>query len=80
MDMFLLILAVDRSVTCSLTDARDALINVCVDVLGVYKLTISGQVAGALMTPYSLRLLPLFILALLKHVSKHSIHFDKISN
>ncbi|KFM58631.1 Protein transport protein Sec24A, partial [Stegodyphus mimosarum] len=62
-------MAVDRSISSSLTDARDALINVCVDVLGVYKLTMSGQVAGALMTPYSTRLLPLFILALLKHVA-----------
>jgi len=62
-------MAVDRSVGSSLTDARDALINVCLDVLGVYKLTLSGQVAGVLMTPFSLRLLPLFILALLKHVA-----------
>ncbi|XP_055928214.1 protein transport protein Sec24A-like isoform X2 [Argiope bruennichi] len=62
-------MAVDRSVTSSLSDARDALINVCVDVLGVYKATMSGQVAGALMSPYSLRLLPLFILALLKHMA-----------
>ncbi|XP_035211322.1 protein transport protein Sec24A-like isoform X2 [Stegodyphus dumicola] len=62
-------MAVDRSISSSLTDARDALINVCIDVLGVYKLTMSGQVAGALMTPYSTRLLPLFILALLKHVA-----------
>lgn len=62
-------MAVDRSITSSLSDARDALINVCLDVLGVYKLTLSGQVAGALMSPYSLRLLPLYILALLKHVA-----------
>ncbi|GBM35805.1 Protein transport protein Sec24B, partial [Araneus ventricosus] len=62
-------MAVDRSVTSSLSDARDALINVCVDVLGVFKTTMSGQVAGALMSPYSLRLLPLYILALLKHMA-----------
>ncbi|XP_054724767.1 protein transport protein Sec24A-like isoform X2 [Uloborus diversus] len=62
-------MAVDRSVSSSLTDARDALINVCLDVLGVYKVTMAGQVAGALMSPYSTRLLPLFILALLKHVA-----------
>ncbi|KAG8200765.1 hypothetical protein JTE90_006348 [Oedothorax gibbosus] len=62
-------MAVDRSVTSSLSDARDALINVCIDVLGVYKTTMTGQVAGALMSPYSTRLIPLFILALLKHMA-----------
>ncbi|GFU59402.1 protein transport protein Sec24B [Nephila pilipes] len=62
-------MAVDRSVSSSLSDARDALINVCVDVLGVYKATMHGQVAGALMSPYSTHLLPLFILALLKHIA-----------
>ncbi|XP_042901312.1 protein transport protein Sec24A isoform X2 [Parasteatoda tepidariorum] len=62
-------MAVDRSVTASLTDARDALINVCLDVLGVFKSTMSGNVAGALMSPFSTRLIPMFILALLKHVA-----------
>ncbi|GFY70829.1 protein transport protein Sec24B [Trichonephila inaurata madagascariensis] len=62
-------MAVDRSVSSSLSDARDALINVCIDVLGVYKATMHGQVAGALMSPFSTRLIPLFILALLKHVA-----------
>ncbi|GIY28448.1 protein transport protein Sec24B [Caerostris darwini] len=62
-------MAVDRSISSSLTDARDALINVCIDVLGVYRTTMTGQVAGALMSPYSTRLIPLFIIALLKHVA-----------
>lgn len=63
-------MAVDRSVTSSLSDARDALINVCVDMLGVFKNTLQpSQCVGALMAPYSTRLTPLFILALLKHIA-----------
>ncbi len=62
--------AVDKSVMNSVGDARDAIVNVCLDSLTAYKGTLpSGQTMGTLMAPYSLRLLPCYMLALLKCVS-----------
>jgi hypothetical protein len=61
--------AVDRSLQSSLSDARDAFINVAIDVLTAYKLVQSSGGPTSLLTPSNLRLLPLFILALLKYVS-----------
>jgi hypothetical protein len=61
--------AVDRSLQSSLSDARYAFINVAIDVLSAYKLVQSTGGATSLLTPSNLRLLPLFILALLKYVS-----------
>lgn len=61
-------LAVDRSQQSSLSDARDAFINVVIDALSAYKLTQSSSMGAGLLAPKSLRLLPLYILALLKNV------------
>lgn len=62
-------MAVDRSVTASLSDARDALVNAVIDSLSAYRSSVlSGQQPG-LMVPFSLRLFPLFVLALLKQKS-----------
>ncbi|XP_048190038.1 protein transport protein Sec24A isoform X2 [Perognathus longimembris pacificus] len=62
-------MAVDRSVTASLSDARDALVNAVIDSLAAYRsLVLSNQQPG-LMVPFSLRLFPLFVLALLKQKS-----------
>jgi len=61
--------AVDRSLQSSLSDARDAFINVAIDVLTAYKLVQSTGGPTSLLTPTNLRLLPLYILALLKYVS-----------
>lgn len=61
--------AVDRSHESSLSDARDAFINVAIDVLSAYKLLHPSGVHNSLLAPYNLRLLPLYILALLKYVS-----------
>ncbi|XP_074865539.1 protein transport protein Sec24A isoform X3 [Carettochelys insculpta] len=59
-------MAVDRSVSASLSDARDALVNAVIDSLSAYRsLVLSIQQPG-LMAPYSLRLFPLHVLALLK--------------
>lgn len=53
-----------------MSDAREAVVNACVDALGAYGDTLSSQQrTGALPSPYSLRLLPLYISALLKHPS-----------
>lgn len=61
--------AVDRSHQTSLSDARDAFINVAIDVLSAYRLAQGSAASGGLVAPINLRLLPLYILALLKYVS-----------
>lgn len=68
--MSIVISAVDRAVQSSLSDAREAFVNVVADVLSAYKLTQSSNTSGLLLAPSNLRLLPLYILALLKHVSQ----------
>ena len=71
--------AVDRSHQSSLSDARDAFINVAIDVLTAYKLVQSSGGPTSLLTPSNLQLLPVFILALLKYVSVtiYCFHFLK---
>ena len=66
----LLISAVDKSLNQSMSDARDALVNSAIDMLSSYggSLT-SAQRLGQLPVPHSLRLMPLYVLALLKSVS-----------
>ncbi|KAL6426200.1 hypothetical protein ACFW04_009032 [Cataglyphis niger] len=64
-------MAVDRSLQSSLSDARDALINVAIDVLSAYRLSQSSG-GGGLIAPGSLKLLPLYIIALLKSVAFRS--------
>ncbi|KAM6120193.1 protein transport protein Sec24B isoform 2-T2 [Pterocles gutturalis] len=60
-------MAVDRSVSSSLSDARDALVNAVVDSLAAYMSTASNLQQSMLIAPNSLKLFPLYILALLKH-------------
>ncbi|XP_037791630.1 protein transport protein Sec24A-like, partial [Penaeus monodon] len=57
-------MAVDRSLTSSLSDARDALVNACVDALTAFKMGLSNPAHGALEVCPNLSLLPLFTLAL----------------
>ncbi|XP_075165510.1 protein transport protein Sec24AB [Haematobia irritans] len=62
-------MAVDRSITSNIADAREAFINATVDILNAFKIAQnlpSGQ-SGQLIVPRSLALMPLYILALLKH-------------
>ncbi|XP_069834618.1 protein transport protein Sec24B isoform X2 [Dendropsophus ebraccatus] len=59
-------MAVDRSITSSLSDARDALVNAAVDSMSSYKSTLSNLQQSTLIAPTSLKLFPLYILALLK--------------
>ncbi|XP_034355887.1 protein transport protein Sec24B isoform X4 [Arvicanthis niloticus] len=59
-------MAVDRSVSSSLSDARDALVNAVVDPLSAYSSAVSGGPRSTLTAPSSLKLLPLYVLALLK--------------
>uniref|UniRef100_A0A3P8RRP7 SEC24 homolog B, COPII coat complex component n=1 Tax=Amphiprion percula TaxID=161767 RepID=A0A3P8RRP7_AMPPE len=59
-------MAIDRSVSSSLSDARDALVNAVVDLVSAYKSNVSNLQQSGLVVPTSMRLFPLYILALLK--------------
>ncbi|KAM6221820.1 protein transport protein Sec24B [Rhynchocyon petersi] len=59
-------MAVDRSISSNLSDARDALVNAVVDSLSAYGSTLSNLQHSVLIAPSSLRLFPLYVLALLK--------------
>ncbi|XP_075065860.1 protein transport protein Sec24A [Mixophyes fleayi] len=59
-------MAVDRSIASSLSDARDALVNAAIDSLSAYRSSVLTAQQPGLLVPNSLRLFPLFVLALLK--------------
>jgi protein transport protein SEC24 len=59
-------MAVDRSVSSSLSDVRDALVNAVVDLVSEYGSTVSNLQHSVLIAPSSLKLFPLYVLALLK--------------
>ncbi|CAG8673381.1 14942_t:CDS:2, partial [Acaulospora colombiana] len=66
--------ATERSLSSKLEDARDALTNKMVDILGAYKSAVIGNQAGAsphLQICNNLKLLPLLSLGLLKHVGSY---------
>uniref|UniRef100_A0A2M4A281 Putative vesicle coat complex copii subunit sfb3 n=2 Tax=Anopheles triannulatus TaxID=58253 RepID=A0A2M4A281_9DIPT len=61
-------MAVDRSLSSSLSDARDAFINATVDIFSAFKIAQNlPQNSSTIVAPENLSLLPLYILALLKH-------------
>ncbi|XP_028444796.1 protein transport protein Sec24B isoform X2 [Perca flavescens] len=59
-------MAIDRSITSSLTDARDALTNAVVDLASAYKSNVSNLQQSGLVFPAALCLFPVYILSLLK--------------
>ncbi|GBP19739.1 Protein transport protein Sec24A [Eumeta japonica] len=62
-------MAVDRCATASMSEAREALMNVAVDALSAHRLAQNlpvGERSTGLFAPGSLKLLPLYLLALLK--------------
>ncbi|XP_040005890.1 protein transport protein Sec24A [Xiphias gladius] len=59
-------MAVDRSMTASLSDARDAMTNAAIDSLSSYRQSVLTVQQPGLLAPACLRLFPLYILALLK--------------
>ncbi|KAM9849631.1 protein transport protein Sec24B [Aulostomus maculatus] len=59
-------MAIDRSISSSLSDARDALVNAVVDFASAYKSNVSNLQQSGLVMPAALRLFPLYILSLLK--------------
>ncbi|XP_063046534.1 protein transport protein Sec24A isoform X2 [Engraulis encrasicolus] len=59
-------MAIDRSISSSLSDARDALVNSVVDSLAAYRANGSSLQPPGLIAPAALQLFPLYVLALLK--------------
>ncbi|XP_066502177.1 protein transport protein Sec24A isoform X3 [Hoplias malabaricus] len=59
-------MAVDRSVTATLNDARDAMTNAAIDSLISYRNSVLAIQQPGLLAPACLSLFPLYILALLK--------------
>jgi len=59
-------MAVDRSLNSSLSDAKEAFINACVDTISRWKMIQCISQPGVLPIHPNLRLLPLYILSLLK--------------
>ncbi|KAK5858864.1 hypothetical protein PBY51_002977 [Eleginops maclovinus] len=59
-------MAVDRSATASLSDARDAMTNAAIDSLTSYRQSVLTIQQPGLLAPACLKLFPLYILALLK--------------
>ncbi|XP_057205643.1 protein transport protein Sec24B isoform X3 [Triplophysa rosa] len=59
-------MAIDRSISSGLSDARDALVNAVVDCLAAYRANGSNIQPSGLIAPAALRLFPLYVLALLK--------------
>ena len=75
--------AVERSLSSKLEDARDALTNKMVDILGVYKSALTSSQSGAspqLQICNNLKLLPLLSLGLLKHVRMDLISCSYVVN
>ncbi|KAF7281230.1 hypothetical protein GWI33_005020 [Rhynchophorus ferrugineus] len=61
-------MAADRSMQSSLSDAREAFINAVIDCLTAYKFSLNmGSSVSGLLVPDCLKLLPLYISAILKH-------------
>jgi protein transport protein SEC24 len=60
-------MAIDRALSSRLTDAREAMINLVADCLKSYRELMGGGADRGLMAPNSLRLLPLYVLGLLKN-------------
>jgi len=59
-------MAVDRTLNSTLSDAREAFINVCVDTIERWKMVQCISQPGVLPCSSSLKLIPLLVLALLK--------------
>lgn len=63
-------MAVDRTLSSNLSDARDAFINATVDIFSAFKIAQNlPQSTSTLVAPQNLSLLPLYISAILKNVS-----------
>lgn len=63
-------LAVDRSLASSMKEAKDAMVMVAADYLSAYaQILTSSSKSATLLSPYALRMVPLYMLSLIKSVS-----------
>lgn len=60
-------MAVDRALKSTLADARDSMMNALIDSLSVYRKAFATPGSTALVVPESMRLLPLYINAAIRH-------------
>ena len=67
-ERFLASLAADRSMTSSISEAREAMSNVAIDVLRSCLAHNSSNRVYSFMVPYNLRLIPLYMLSMIKSV------------
>lgn len=66
---FVFYLAADRCTTASIQEAREAMSNVACDILKATNTTTNSANRGfALVVPQSLRLIPLYMLSMMKSV------------
>jgi protein transport protein SEC24 len=67
-------MAVEKALSTKLSDARQALLNKCVDILTVYRSSFASPQTSStqLILPESLKLLPLYTLALIKNLAFRS--------
>jgi protein transport protein SEC24 len=59
--------AIERAIESKFEDARDAIINKLVDILGTYKGVNGSNAQSQVLVPENLKLLPLLCLGLMKH-------------
>jgi len=61
--------ALEKALTGKLSDAREAIVNKCIDILTVYRTDLAPPSnTGSLMLPETLKNFPLYILALVKNI------------
>jgi len=66
-------MAVEKALKFKLPDARQALLNKCVDILAAYRASFSsGSTSTQLVLPETLKNLPVYTLALIKHIAFRS--------
>lgn len=67
-------MAVEKVLMTKLSDARQAVLHKCIDILSVYRASFAsaGTSSTQLVLPESLKLLPLYTLALIKHIALRS--------
>jgi len=62
-------MAIEKALSSRLSDAREALVNKCIDILTVYKTDLATSSSSTqLLLPDSLKLFPLYILGIVKNV------------
>ena len=71
-DIYVLNLAADRTTTGSIQEAREGLSNVACDVIKATMSNNSANRGSSLLVPNALRLLPLYMLSMIKTVGKRN--------